>query len=266
LEFDPKFFQKMGTPEAGLRRFHPIAERFPLMGNKQFEMLVENIKENGLQNPIVLYEDQILDGRNRDLACIKANVEPKFVEFEGKDPVAFAYAVNVHRRHLTNAQKAGLAEQLLAESPDRSNRAIGQLVQLHHKTVGRLRDALEARGAVRHVDAKVDTRGRVYRADRPRKASSRDFDPAEGSEGEAASWVYACAGGLRCGDIKRSINELLDVLDAEKKRIVALPEASRTVLARRFFQLVDVPLDELRRVAAVPFFEGRILPWRPTES
>jgi hypothetical protein len=256
LEFDPKFLQKMGTSEAALLRFHPEAERFPMMGNKKFDLLVEDMKQNGLQNPIHLHEGQILDGRNRYLACLVAGVEPRFVKFDGKDPVAFVYSVNVHRRHLTNEQKAELVEKLAAEFPERSDRAIGQLVQLHHKTVGRLRAALEARGAVRHVDAMVDTRGRVYPAHKGKKASGAAPDGAEPSDAEPESWVYACAGGLRRGDVNRSINELLGVLAAEKKRIVALPEASRAALVRRFLEVLDVTLDDLRPVVSVPVFEG----------
>ncbi len=46
--------------------FHPISSAFPLMGQLEFNQLVASIRENGLQNPILLHTDgKIIDGRNR---------------------------------------------------------------------------------------------------------------------------------------------------------------------------------------------------------
>jgi hypothetical protein len=46
---------------------HPIAEIFPLLDpiSAEFLALMDDIKENDLREPIMLYEDRILDGRNR---------------------------------------------------------------------------------------------------------------------------------------------------------------------------------------------------------
>ena len=44
---------------------HPIANIFPRMSDTEFDELVEDIKKNGLQEHIWLYEGKILDGRNR---------------------------------------------------------------------------------------------------------------------------------------------------------------------------------------------------------
>ena len=101
---------------------HPHATLFPLLQGDEFQALVEDIKANGLRQPIILYRNQILDGRNRYRACIEAGVEPRFTEFAGTDDEALAYVIsaNLHRRHLTTCQRAVLALQLLPGERDRA--------------------------------------------------------------------------------------------------------------------------------------------------
>jgi ParB family chromosome partitioning protein len=76
------------------------------------QRLVDDIKANGLQCPITLFEDQILDGRNRAIACQKAKVEPDFEEVTGVDPAAFVVSMNLRRRHLDETQRAMVAARL----------------------------------------------------------------------------------------------------------------------------------------------------------
>ena len=92
--------------------FHPCAEVFPLMKGQEFAELVDDIKANGLREPIVEYDGQVLDGRNRYIACETADVEPRFVEFDGNDPLAFVLSANLHRRHLNESQRAMVAAKL----------------------------------------------------------------------------------------------------------------------------------------------------------
>ena len=48
---------------------HKYAELFPLIQNADFGEFKIDIAENGLREPIWLYEGKILDGRNRYRAC-----------------------------------------------------------------------------------------------------------------------------------------------------------------------------------------------------
>jgi hypothetical protein len=88
---------------------HPLADIFPLMEGPEFDALVEDIKANGLRTGITLYEDKILDGRNRYKAALNAKLrlkEDDFRVFDPKvqgDPLAHVISANLHRRHLTES-------------------------------------------------------------------------------------------------------------------------------------------------------------------
>lgn len=88
--------------------FHEIANIFPMMTAVEYGELVKSIREYGYDkdDPIVLYEGKILDGRNRYTAAIEVGVEPVYTEFTGNDAIDFVVRRNLTRRHLTVSQKA----------------------------------------------------------------------------------------------------------------------------------------------------------------
>ena len=92
---------------------HPVAALFPLIEGEAFAALVADIKENGLLEPIEYQGNTIIDGRNRLLACEAAGVVPQYSELpKSVDPVKHILQRNIHRRHLTNAQRAAIAAEL----------------------------------------------------------------------------------------------------------------------------------------------------------
>ena len=95
-------------------KFHPFAEVFPLLQGADFDELVADIKQHGLREPIQLYRGQVLDGRNRFLACQKANIKIRTTTFVGDDTAALAFVVslNARRRHLTLEQRAMAAARI----------------------------------------------------------------------------------------------------------------------------------------------------------
>ena len=56
--------------------FHPLANAFPLLEGAEFDELVASIRARGQLEKIIVFEDPILDGRNRYRACLVAGVEP----------------------------------------------------------------------------------------------------------------------------------------------------------------------------------------------
>jgi len=85
---------------------HPLAELFPRIGGAEFDALCDDIKANGLRSPIVLYENQVIDGRHRLVACADLGIKPTFTDYTGDDPAGFVVSANVHRRHMTPGQKS----------------------------------------------------------------------------------------------------------------------------------------------------------------
>jgi ParB-like chromosome segregation protein Spo0J len=85
---------------------HRLANIFPLMEGDAFDVLVADIRANGLRDAITLYEDKILDGRNRYRACRDAGVEPRFESPDIDDPLAFVIRKNALRRHLNESQRS----------------------------------------------------------------------------------------------------------------------------------------------------------------
>ena len=87
---------------------HPLCTLFPRIIDDEFLALTADIKTHGLREPIILHEGMILDGGNRYRACIKAGIEPNFLTFGGGNLVEYVLSSNLHRRHLSAAQRSAI--------------------------------------------------------------------------------------------------------------------------------------------------------------
>jgi len=93
-------------------REHEYAKLFPLLEGEARQRLVDDIRANGVIEPIVFLDGAILDGRNRYYAARELLIEYPRVDYEGDDPLAFVIGKNLHRRHLTDRQRADVAAKL----------------------------------------------------------------------------------------------------------------------------------------------------------
>jgi len=91
---------------------HPLADLFPMMDEEAFTDFARDIEANGQREPIVLFENKILDGRNRFKACQRLGIVPRFREYHAGDPLGFVISLNLKRRHLTESQRAMVAGKL----------------------------------------------------------------------------------------------------------------------------------------------------------
>jgi hypothetical protein len=105
----------MNAPTPIKLALHQFCEIIPPCTEQEFKELKEDIKKNGLQLPIKLFADQILDGRSRYKACVELGIDFKTEVFSGtaKDALAYVISMNVKRRHLTASQRAIVAAQLV---------------------------------------------------------------------------------------------------------------------------------------------------------
>src|SRR5262249_43093276 len=83
------------------------------------------------------------------------------------DPYAYVVSANIQRRHLTSEQKRDLIAKLLKAKPDMSDRQIGKMAKADGKTAASVRDELEARAEIPHVEKRKDSKGRQQRASKP---------------------------------------------------------------------------------------------------
>lgn len=102
---------------------HPACALWPRPSDEEVLAIADDIKANGLLNPIWLFEGAILDGKTRYEACGVAGVEPRFETYIGKDPVGFTVSQNKSRRHMTSEELAFAVAELskLSHGGNRSN-------------------------------------------------------------------------------------------------------------------------------------------------
>jgi len=95
-------------------QFHPVTEIFPPMEPAVFQALVDDIAVHGQQDPILVLKGEIIDGRHRYQACQQLGREPllREIQLNAGDPLALVISLNLHRRHLSEGQRAIIAARL----------------------------------------------------------------------------------------------------------------------------------------------------------
>jgi hypothetical protein len=158
---------------------HPIADLFPLLEGEELQALADDIKENGLQEAILVFEGEIIDGRNRWRACEIAGVTPATDEYRGlrADIPARIISKNLRRRHLTTDQRAAIAAEIAnrtrggdrkSEQIKASNGALvpvtdaqaAKLMNVGERTVERAKARMRSDPEA-HAKAKAGTLGRA---------------------------------------------------------------------------------------------------------
>jgi class 3 adenylate cyclase len=98
---------------------HQLSELVGFGVGIDIEALAKHMSEHGYDpdEPVVLLDGQILDGRHKHQAAIKAHVKPTFKEFVGRNPLAYV-AKKLYRQHLDTSQRAMMAAELTKLEPE----------------------------------------------------------------------------------------------------------------------------------------------------
>lgn len=94
--------------------WHDYANLFPMLDAAGQDALRADVQQHGVREPVIQFEGRILDGRNRYMAARDLGLDFPVAEFDGTAAEALAYVLstNLHRRHLTESQRAAVAAKL----------------------------------------------------------------------------------------------------------------------------------------------------------
>jgi ParB-like chromosome segregation protein Spo0J len=192
-----------------------------LLDGVEFEELVADIKVHGLIEPIILLDDQILDGRNRARACAAAGVKPIYRPFTGEDPGAFVISANIRRRHLNQKQRKELLIKIIARAPGKSDRQIAKSIGVDHKTIGAARAKGEQLGSIPQLKKTIgaDSKARKRATTTPeQRIAVRAAKGTKGAERRKQQVAQAGIGVDSSGEIARKLARL-EELEAEVARL-----------------------------------------------
>lgn len=102
------------APGHAALKFHPLANLFPMLSEKELDELGDDMRANGQLETVKLHKGMVLDGRNRYTAAGRKGLGVRTEIFEGSDREALNWVIskNLKRRHLTESQRAMVAAKL----------------------------------------------------------------------------------------------------------------------------------------------------------
>ena len=153
----------------------------PDLGAEEFAALKTSITESGVLIPITYDAEtnEVVDGHQRLRAVAELRSEGTVVpepmkqlrHFDSdEERIAFVITSNVQRRKLSSAQRRDLVAEALRRLPSLSDRRLALMSGVDGKTVAAVRDELEGRAEIPHVETRADTLGRRQPAQRLRRA------------------------------------------------------------------------------------------------
>jgi hypothetical protein len=92
---------------------HGLARLIPVIALGDMDRLIDDVREHGVLEPLIMFQGQVLDGRNRLAVASVVGVPVQLTEFDGDEAAArnFVWSANAARRHLSVPQIALAAER-----------------------------------------------------------------------------------------------------------------------------------------------------------
>jgi hypothetical protein len=161
-EFHPKEFR----PNL---QDHPLACLYPLDEDSIPDLAANIVSTGRMNNPIVIMDGQILDGRRRQRALAMALAQGQWVEFSyvtfnprdhGTNAWSYVVSQNSQRRNAPQGEQlTPILEQELLLNHKKSDRLIASTVRCHNTRVSKMRKKMEDEGRIPRVEERVDSRG-----------------------------------------------------------------------------------------------------------
>lgn len=240
--------------EIGGYEIHPVAEVFPMMSGDEMNAFVEDIRENGQREPIILIRtddgnQQVIDGRNRLVACGRLELRPEFDWYEGDDPIGYVLSLNLHRRHLNESQRGMVGAKLkpLYEE-EAEQRRLANLRQNQPEEEGEQIELPDGENLPTRATTPGPARDQAARAV---NVSNRQVSKAERVRKDGVPELVEMveAGKIRV-DLaeklaKRPPEEQREVIAKIKAELEAKPEKNAKAIVRRYDK--DKVIDRIRR-------------------
>ena len=167
---------------------HPVALLLPLPAEDSpaFLAMVEDVRENGLREPVYVRGTTLVDGRTRARAAELAGQAIRVEEIPASTIIpVFVASVNIHRRHLTEDQRAGIAASFV------------KLIEAQRREAQRLsRHLRKGRAATRAED---DSSAASREALSPDASASGNGVSSASPPSESAGEASAAGGGADSG-------------------------------------------------------------------
>jgi hypothetical protein len=179
--------------------FHPIVYNYDDFTPEELEAMRASLKKVGLLQAIVVWKNQIVDGKHREILCREERVNRTYRDITSRcqseeEMREYVRALNQHRRSrttpLTNEEKNAKAEAAVKADPKLADTAISQkLGDVSQPTVYRARKRLESKGVIPRITRVVKKFERWARAITP---------PLDGNNAGAHPIAHGIA-QARCG-------------------------------------------------------------------
>jgi ParB-like chromosome segregation protein Spo0J len=215
-----------------------------MMEEFAIQELAADIKKNGQIEPILVIGKEIIDGRNRYLACQLAGVQPQFKQYEGDggtDLVHLSMSLNLQRRHLSKSQKALVAFKL---HPMLEKFAKERQIKAGEEKIGNLKHNQDSRLTEKIQEADEMSLSVHKEIGYSPSVSDREVDSAQkGDEGkkskskaagQSANQAGAIVGvnGRYVSDVKRIAAESPELLKEIEEGRLSVSEAKKKVVQK----------------------------------
>lgn len=157
----------------------------PPLGTDEYQELFEDIKINGVLEPIHVDEEGVvIDGHHRSKIANELGIPCPVITHDDLDDAgkrSLAFTLNLKRRHLNREQRRALIAESLKSDPQLSNREHERRTGTHKNTVASVREELESTGQIAQTDERVSADGRVRPASQPKKEPHQEPERAPAS-------------------------------------------------------------------------------------